>query len=202
MIAEELKQSIIELYQKVKIRKNSKQVIIDKSFLEKEKISLFPISPLVLIQYIKTHLNLLIDIKVNEKISQLEKAPIEYISYYGTEIPANDYEKLLRRYEGDIRNYIRIVNVLKIHIDELNEKQELLQQQIEQLQKESINFIPTDKSLEYKKKIEELTTLVKSYEKHNLKIPLLEKKIKIQKIELDKLDLYYKKQIKSFAKRL
>ena len=202
MIAEELKQSIIELYQKVKIRKNSKQVIIDKSFLEKEKISLFPISPLVLIQYIKTHLNLLIDIKVNEKISQLEKAPIEYISYYGTEIPANDYEKLLRRYEGDIRNYIRIVNVLKIHIDELNEKQELLQQQIEQLQKESINFIPTDKSLEYKKKIEELTTLVKSYEKHNLKIPLLEKKIKIQKIELDKLDSYYKKQIKSFAKRL
>ena len=71
--------------------------------------------------------------------------------------------------------------MLKIHIDELNEKQELLQQQIEQLQKESINFIPTDKSLEYKKKIEELTTLVKSYEKHNLKIPLLEKKNKNSK---------------------
>jgi hypothetical protein len=135
-------------------------------------------------------------------MSKLKRNPIEYISYYGSDIPANDYEKLLRRYEGDIRNYIRMVNILKIHIDELNQKQELLQNQIEQFQRESFNFIPTNKSIEYKKKIKELTTLIQSYEKHNLKIPLLEKKIKIQKIELDKLDSYYKKQIKSFTKKL
>ena len=47
-----------------------------------------------------------------------------------------------------------------------------------------------------------LTSLVKTYEKRDLKIPLLEKKIKKQKIELDKLDLYYKKQIKSFTKKI
>ena len=202
MIPEELKLSIIDLYQNVKIRKQSDAKSIDKSFLEKEKSSLVSISPKVLIEYIKIHLNLLIDIKVNEKIGKFENNPDDYISYYGTEIPSNDYEKLLRRYEGDIRNYIRMVNILKIHIDELNQKIELLQNQIQQFQTESLNLIPTNKSLEYKQKIEELTSLIKSYEKHNLKIPLLEKKIKIQKIELDKLDSYYKKQIKSYTKKL
>ena len=199
---DELKLLIIDLYQNIKIRKESDTEIIDEEFLEKEKKYLIPISPKVLIEYIKININLLIDLKVNEIISQLDKNPIDFISYYGSEIPPNDYEKLLRRYEGDIRNYIRMVNILKIHIDELNQKQELLEKQIEQFQMESINLIPTNKSLEYKKKIEELTSLVKSYEKHNLKIPYLENKIKIQKIELDKLDSYYKKQIKSFTKKL
>ena len=202
MSVDELKLSIIDLYQNVKIRKKSDEKLLDNLFLEREKESLLPIAPKVLIEYIKIHLNLLIDLKVNEKLSKLEKNPMEFISYYGTDIPENDYEKLLRRYEADIRNYIRMVNILKIHIEELNQKIELLQNQIEQFQKESINYIPTNKSLEYKKKIEELTTLIKSYEKHNLKIPLLEKKIKKQKIDLDKLDSFYKKQIKSFTKKI
>ena len=201
-MSNDLKNSIIELYQSVKIRKQSNEKQFDKDYLEKEKISLSSISPKVLIDYIKIHLNLLIDIKVNDKISQLKQNPLEFISIKGSEIPADDYEKLLRRYEGDIRNYIRIVNMLKIHIGELNERQEILEKQIEQLQKETINLIPTTQSIEYKKKIEELTAMIKTYEKHNLQIPLLEKKIKIQKIELDKLDSYYKKQIKNYTKKI
>lgn len=201
MCIDKLKESIIELYQDVKIRKET-ETKIDKEFLEKEKISLNSISPIVLIDYIKSHLKLLIDNKVKEKISQLKKNPRDYISNYVTETYVNDYEKLLRRYEGDIRNYIRMVNILKIHIDELNQKQELLQIEIQQFRNESFKFMPTNKSIEYKKKIDELTALIKSYEKHNLKIPLLEKKIKIQKIELGKLDSYYKRQIKSFTKKL
>ena len=202
MNIDDLKNSIVDLYQNVKIRKQSDAKLIDKKFLEEEKSSLLSISPIVLINYIKIHLNLLIDIKVDEKIAKIKANPMDYISSYGSELPANDYEKLLRRYEGDIRNYIKYVNMLKIHIDELNDKQEILEKQIEQLQKEAFNFIPTTQSIEYKKKIEELTALIKTYEKHNLKIPLLEKKIKIQKIELDKLDSFYKKQIKSYTKKI
>ena len=201
MTIDELKNSIIDLYQHIKIRKESDANLIDSAYLEEEKISLLSISPLVLIEHIKTHLNILINIKVNERLSQLKENPIEFVSLYGSEIPANDYEKLLRRYEGDIRNYIKLVNMLKIHIDELNERQEILEKQIEQLQKEA-NLVPTSQSIEYKKKIEELTTLIKTYEKHNLKIPLLEKKIKIQKIELNKLDSFYKKKIKSYTKKI
>ena len=199
---EEIKNSIIELYQTVKIRKQTDTKKIDKVYLEQEKTSLLSISPLALIDYIKIHLNLLINIKVSEKLSKLKSNPLEFINIYGSDIPSNDYEKLLRRYEADIRNYIKLVNILKIHIEELNQKQEILENQVEQMQKETINLIPTTQSIEYKKKIEELTSLVKSYEKRDLKIPLLEQKIKKQKIELDKLDLYYKKQIKSFTKKL
>ena len=202
MNIDDLKNSIVDLYQNVKIRKQSDAKLFDKKFLEEEKSSLLSISPITLINYIKIHLNLLIDIKVDEKISRIKTNPMDYISSNGSDLPSNEYEKLLRRYEGDIRNYIKYVNMLKIHIDELNEKQEILEKQIEQLQKEAFNFIPTTQSIEYKKKIEELTALIKTYEKHNLKIPLLEKKIKIQKIELDKLDSFYKKQIKSYTKKI
>ena len=201
-VTEKLKNSIIELYQSVKIRKDSDTKKIDKDFLEQEKSSLQSISSQSLIDYIKVNLNLLINLKVNDRLSKLKINPSEFISLYGSDIPANDFEKLLRRYEADIRNYIRMVNILKIHIEELNQKQELLENQIEQMQKDSINLIPTTQSIEYRKKIEELTSLVKTYEKRDLKIPLLEKKIKKQKIELDKLDLYYKKQIKSFTKKI
>ena len=199
---ENLKNSIIELYQSVKIRKQSDTKKIDKDFLEQEKSSLQSVSSLSLIDYIKVHLNLLINLKVSDRLSKLKTNPIDFISLYGSELPANDYEKLLRRYEADIRNYIKLVNILKIHIEELNQKQEILENQIEQMQKDSINLVPTTQSIEYKKKIEELTSLIKTYEKRDLKIPLLEKKIKKQKIELDKLDLYYKKQIKSFTKKI
>ena len=199
---ETLKNSIIELYQSVKIRKQSDTKKIDKEFLEQEKISLQSVSPLSLLDYIKIHLNLLINLKVSDKLSKLKSNPMEFFSLYGSDLPANDYEKLLRRYEADIRNYIKIVNVLKIHIEELNQKQEILENQIEQMQKDSINLIPTTQSIEYRKKIEELTSLIKTYEKRDLQIPLLEKKIKKQKIELDKLDLYYKKQIKNFTKKI
>ena len=41
-----LKNSIIELYQSVKIRKQSETKNIDKEFLEQEKISLQSVSPL------------------------------------------------------------------------------------------------------------------------------------------------------------
>lgn len=198
----QLKSAIIDLYQNIKIRKKTDTQKIDETFLQQEKISLQSISPLVLIDYMKTHLSLLIDLKVSEKLSKQKTNPSEFYSTYGSETPSNEYEKLLRRYESDIRNYIKIENMLKIHIDELNYKLELLQKQIEMLQKQSMNFVETTSSLEYKKKIEELTTLVNNYEKYNLKIPLLEKKIKIQKIELDKLDNYYKKQIKNYSKKI
>ena len=192
-VNEDLKNSIIELYQNVKIRKQSDTKRIDQEFLDQEKLSLQTVSSISLIDYIKVHLNLLINLKVSDKLSKLKSNPMEFIALYGSDIPANDYEKLLRRYEADIRNYIKLVNVLKINIEELNQKQEILENQIEQMQKESMNLIPTTQSIEYRKKIEELTALVKTYEKRDLKIPLLEEKIKKQKIELNQLDLYTKK---------
>ena len=201
---EQIKEAIIDLYQNVKIRKESETITIDESFLKKEKSTLEKVSPLTLISYIKNHIELLINVKVTEKLSLMNSDPSLLFSEYGSDITPTNYENLLRRYESDIRNYIKIENILKLHIEELNYKIELLEKNIESLKQK----IPKEEKISnsniiisYKKKIDELSNLVKMYEKSNLKIPLLEKKIKVQKLELDKLN-YYKNQCRSFSKKI
>ena len=200
----QIKEAIIDLYQNVKIRKESETITIDESYLKKEKSTLENVSPLTLISYIKTHISLLIDVKVTEKLSLMNSDPSLLFSEYGSDITPTNYENLLRRYESDIRNYIKIENILKIHIEELNYKIEILEKKIELLKQKITKddkYCNSNIVISYKKKIEELSNLVKMYEKSNLKIPILEKKIKIQKLELDKLN-YYKNQCRSFSKKI
>ena len=201
---DQIKEAIIDLYQNVKIRKESETITIDESYLKKEKSTLENVSPLTLISYIKNHIGLLINVKVTEKLSLMNSDPSLLFSEYGSDITPTNYENLLRRYESDIRNYIKIENILKIHIEELNYKIEILEKNIESLKQK----IPKDENIynnkiviSYKKKIDELSNLIKMYEKSNLKIPILEKKIKVQKLELDKLN-YYKNQCRSFSKKI
>ena len=201
---DQIKEAIIDLYQNVKIRKESETITIDESYLKKEKSTLENVSPLTLISYIKNHIGLLIDVKVTEKLSLMNSDPSLLFSEYGSDITPTNYENLLRRYESDIRNYIKIENILKLHIEELNYKIEILEKNIESLKQK----IPKDENIynnkiviSYKKKIDELSNLIKMYEKSNLKIPILEKKIKVQKLELDKLN-YYKNQCRSFSKKI
>ena len=196
---DEIKEAIIDLYQNVKIRKQSETISIDDSYLNKEKLSLKNVSPLTLISYIKNHIELLIDVKVTEKLSLMNTDPSLLFSEYGSDITPTNYENLLRRYESDIRNYIKIENMLKIHIDELYYKIEQLEKNIELL-KQKISDEDNNNIESYKKKIEELLNLIKLYEKSNLKIPLLEKKIRTQKLELDKLT-QYRTQCNSFSKK-
>ena len=196
---DEIKEAIIDLYQNVKIRKQSETISIDDSYLKKEKLSLENVSPLTLISYIKNHIELLIDVKVTEKLSLMNTDPSLLFSEYGSDITPTNYENLLRRYESDIRNYIKIENMLKIHIDELYYKIEQLEKTIELL-RQKIPDKDNNNIESYKNKIEELSNLIKLYEKSNLKIPLLEKKIRIQKLELDKLN-QYRTQYNSYSKK-
>jgi peptidoglycan hydrolase CwlO-like protein len=93
--------------------------------------------------------------------------PSLLFSEYGSDITPTNYENLLRRYESDIRNYIKIENMLKIHIDELYYKIEQLEKNIELL-KQKISDEDNNNIESYKKKIEELLNLIKLYEKSNL----------------------------------
>ena len=193
-ILSEIKNNLIDLYLKVKIRKTIETITIDSDFLDNEKKNLNKLSALDIIKYIKSHLQILIEIQVSEKINELKQEINENFN----ENNINNYEILLRRYEADIRNYIKIENMLKIHIDDLNFKIENLEKTIENLNKNTFN----KNILEYQKKIDNLTNIVKNYEKSNLIIPELEKKIKFQKIELDKMDEYYKNKIKIYNKKI
>ena len=153
---DQIKEAIIDLYQNVKIRKESETITIDESYLKKEKSTLENVSPLTLISYIKNHIELLINVKVTEKLSLMNSDPSLLFSEYGSDITPTNYENLLRRYESDIRNYIKIENILKIHIEELNYKIEILEKNIESLKQK----IPKDENIynnkiviSYKKKL-------------------------------------------------
>ena len=65
---EDIKDAIIDLYQNVKIRKQSETISIDESYLNKEKLSLENVSPLTLISYIKpniTQINIIQTLTIN-----------------------------------------------------------------------------------------------------------------------------------------
>ena len=196
-----ISEAIIDLYQSVKIRKESEAQEIDSDFLQEEKTSLQKIPLLELISYIKTHIEILIKMKVSEIINQMNIDPISFISSNGSEASHNECEKLMRKYETSIRTYIAHQNYLKLQLEQQKNKNEQLEKTIEDLQtktaKEQSSVIEG-----YKNEIEQLKKLIQTYEKHNLKIPLLEKKLKIQKIELNELDLYYKEKLLSYSKKI
>ena len=80
-------------------------------------------SPFTLIEYIKSSIEILIDLKVQEKL--LEK--ILKRQENSSDIPeeeTNEYEKLLRKLEGDIRSYIKvkykIINKIYFMLKNLN----------------------------------------------------------------------------------
>jgi len=103
---------------------------IDISTYEKEREKLEKISPLTLIDYIKSSIDILVgnraDELIKEKINKTKNEKTEIpdsnksnntdISNFSdidddidqTETSANQYEKLLRKHEEDIRNFIKV----------------------------------------------------------------------------------------------
>ena len=69
-------------------------------------------SPFRLIEYIKSSVEILIDIKVQEKLQEnkikTQKEKENNFSGYNTDEEINEYEKLLRKLESDIRTYIKV----------------------------------------------------------------------------------------------
>ena len=63
-------------------------------------------NPLTIIQYIKTSIEIIVDLKVQEKIKEFEKNKEDLFEF---EDDCSEYEKLLRKLESDIRNYIKVL---------------------------------------------------------------------------------------------
>lgn len=78
--------------------------------VEKEKLK--RASPLTIIEYIKSSIEILIDLKAQEKLEEKEYNRHQDKSYSNNlnigEDETNEYEKLLRKLEADIRCYIKV----------------------------------------------------------------------------------------------
>ena len=116
MSLEEIKNKLIELYLFLKIRKSDEIENITKEDIEKEKNDLIILSVNDIINYIKTSIEILIELKANEKYEEkiLEDETKKF--YKNTENKNDEnglilYEGMLIKAEKDIRKHIRVKNI-------------------------------------------------------------------------------------------
>ena len=95
-----LEESIIDLYINIKLRKN------DDNQRDEEKEKLRKTSPKIILEYIKSSIDILISTTVKEKLERISANNIDFINLDETEV--NEYEKQLRQVESDIRNHIKV----------------------------------------------------------------------------------------------
>ena len=67
-------------------------------------------SPYIVIEYIKSSIDILVDLRVSEKVQEIEESAKE--RYLNPETNINEYEKLLRKLESDTRMFIKVSSYL------------------------------------------------------------------------------------------
>jgi len=100
---------------------NKKLANIDNEKLSEEKEILLQTNPLIILGYIKTCFEIIMNMQKAEKESFKECSVNE-----------NGYEQIIQNLEEEIRNHIRIEQQLKIHV-------EMLQGKIEEAEKNDQN---------------------------------------------------------------
>ena len=115
-----LEESIIDLYLSLKVRKNEDVMIFSQKFNpEAEREKLRNTNSKLVIEYIKSSIDIVINIKVEERINDLnaklalKEQSCEISSIEECE-PINEYEASLRHLEGEIRNHIKVCVVKKL----------------------------------------------------------------------------------------
>jgi len=140
---------LIELYLDVKVRSNEEIVNLDDDRLEREQQRLLAVDTMSLVEYIKTSIEILLNLKMETSMSvptghgfshhnrnnqrantdnspQLDNSHITNGSTSTTanKEPPKAYEEIIQKLENDIRNHIRIEQQMKIAMEALQQKVE------------------------------------------------------------------------------
>ena len=121
MSFEEIKNSLINLYINVKIRKLNEISIISNSSIQDEKNELNKLPIMDIINYISISIEILAEIKAQEKYEEKLKEDEKKEKYfnYENEEDVNGlklYEGMLIKAESDIRNHIKVRNIINNYI--------------------------------------------------------------------------------------
>lgn len=86
----------------------------EKELKEKEKLS--KTSSLIILDYIKSSIDILVNLKVQETLESNKNRGTSELNLLSTneEDSPNEYEKLLRQLEAEIRNHIKVKYLLLI----------------------------------------------------------------------------------------
>ena len=111
---EEIQKKLIDLYLCVKVRKSEEIEKLTSENVDSERENLKNLSLIDIMNYIQNSIDVLVDLKANEKYEQKLEADESKDKYINYEDPkdANGlklYEGMLIKVEGDLRNHIRVI---------------------------------------------------------------------------------------------
>eukprot|EP00826_Nyctotherus_ovalis_P019530 TRINITY_DN16036_c0_g1_i16.p1 TRINITY_DN16036_c0_g1~~TRINITY_DN16036_c0_g1_i16.p1 ORF type:complete len:251 (+),score=70.88 TRINITY_DN16036_c0_g1_i16:195-947(+) len=105
-----LLQALINLYLSVKVRSEHYISTYTEEQLQSERKSLLNANPLNIVEYIKTSVEILLNLKEEEKVERNEARSLE---------TQESYEEQIQKLEAETRMHIRLEQQLKLHIDSM-----------------------------------------------------------------------------------
>lgn len=174
-----LHEAIIDLYLQVKIRSNDEIDRFGQEQFKKERDRLLKFDSLTVLDYIKTSIEILMQLKgenadsknggnASNAIHGLDNLTYSNLNsvrggqdklndtglsstFKSIDLPPKEYEQQLQQYEAEVRNHIKVEQQLKLHIEVLNERIEEFEKEKEELYTNAKNeFKDTEKRLKEK----------------------------------------------------
>lgn len=158
-----LHEAIIDLYLQVKVRSNDEIDRFGQDQFKKERERLLKFDSLTVLDYIKTSIEILMQIKDdgNDKGNGNNNGGSNWLenlnysnlnsnrgnnpttrdlndtalssTFKSIDLPPKEYEQQLQQYEAEVRNHIKVEQQLKLHIEVLNEKIEEFDKEREEI---------------------------------------------------------------------
>jgi len=157
-----LQDIIVDLYLNVKIRSNKEIDALTPERLDSEKERLRKLDTFLLVEYIQSSIEILMNLNENNQANKLQKSHKKTFEIQNNEITEDNselnlppkFEAMLQKLEAEVRNHIRIEQQLKVHCEEQQFRiEENVRKQYDEHFQKLQNEI--DKLSEYKKKWEE-----------------------------------------------
>ncbi len=139
--------SLVDLYLSIKIRKTEDIDKLTPEDYQCERQNLKRISPITIIEYIKSTIEILINLKVEEKLlnekrklaaseSSFNSSLAELIVNNNNNFKNNTaYENIIKELDGQLRRMIKNEQYLKIQLDSLKTKYDHLEKKYDELSK-------------------------------------------------------------------
>lgn len=131
---------MIDLFLNVKVRSKDEISEYSEDKLAEEKDLLGDTSIHALINYVKTSIEILMNLKVEDYISlkkqeknAIRNKPLSACSSVMSSEPPIDYEEVIQKFEADIRKHIRIEQQMKLHSESLQQKIEDKDKEIDKI---------------------------------------------------------------------
>lgn len=126
-----LREALVDLYLKVKVRSSEDIEKYDSSQMDDEKKELKDTPGLTLVDLVKSNVEILLNIKSDEESFSENEKSLAYPDFFSqassimsskSKMDTEGYEKIIRKLESDVRNLIRSEQQMKVYCEGLSDR--------------------------------------------------------------------------------